>query len=298
MGGFEAGLNVVSKYQIKTQQLQDKPAIVVAAFGTSSKAQATFDFFDQQLRQELPDYEIRWAFTSEIIRERLNRRFIKEGVGYYLESLQEALAGLEARGYRRVVVQPLHIFPGYEYQSVVKVCEQFPGLRIIVGEPLLYRWKCVQKVLNAVKQHFLSREEGFNILVGHGTPMAADQANIVYIGLEWFLETHYPNVVLGTVEGIPDAESILQKAINYPGPRVRFVPFMYVAGDHIMNDIMGKGLDKLSWYEQLERAGKKIDCISITFQGKTYYKGLGFYPEVNQLLLSHLKRALNIIDIY
>lgn len=296
--GLTAGQ--VSGYQLKTQHLKRKPAIVIAAFGTSTRAQVTFDHFNEQLKKALPDYEIRWAFTSEIIREKMNQSYARKGISRYLMSLQEALARLEAEGYRRVVVQPLHIFPGYEYRDVLEICERFPGLRIVVGEPLLYRWEYLHEVLEALEKEFLPPEEGFNVLVAHGTPTAADPANIVYMGLQWILEEKYSNVALGTVEGIPDAESVLARAKKYPASRVRFIPFMYVAGDHIMNDIMGEDLEdgELSWRQIVETAGKKANCVRINYQGKSYYRGLGFYDEVNQVLIKNLKRALKIIEVY
>ncbi len=298
LGGFLAVQ--VNGYQLKTQHLKKRPAIVIAAFGTSTRAQVTFDHFSQKLKEALPGYEIRWAFTSEIIREKMNRIYAQKGIERYLPSLQEALARLEAEGYRKVVVQPLHIFPGYEYRDVVEICARFPGLRIVVGEPLLYRWEYIHEVLEALKKEFLPPKEGFNILVAHGTPTAADPANIVYLGLQWMLEEKYPNVAVGTVEGVPDAASILERAKRYPAGRVRFIPFMYVAGDHIMNDIMGEELEEgeLSWREIVEAAGKKADCVTVSYQGKKYYRGLGFYDEINDLFIKNLKRALKIMDLY
>ncbi|MDH5297494.1 MAG: hypothetical protein OEV91_00560, partial [Desulfobulbaceae bacterium] len=66
-----------------TRTLKKEPAIVIVAFGTTTKAQVTYDFFEEQLRRELPEpfkrLKIVWAFTSEIVRERANAKFKKEG---------------------------------------------------------------------------------------------------------------------------------------------------------------------------------------------------------------------------
>ncbi len=287
-------------YQMRTQTLQEKPAIVVAAFGTSTRAQKTFDFLDKRLHEAFPGYEIRWAFTSEIIREKMNRFYQKKGLPKRLLSLKEALAQLEALGYRKVVAQPLHVFPGLEYQKVLEICERFPGLRIVVGEPLFYRWENVEEVLEAVSRYFLPPAEGFNILVAHGTDVTTNGANITYLGLEWLLEKKYPNVVLGTMEGIPPGEVILERARKYPAKKVRFIPFMYVAGDHVMNDVMGEDLEdgEKSWKQILEEAGKKTDIVTTTIGGQTYYKGLGMYPEVNEIFIRSIKRMLKIMELY
>ncbi len=287
-------------YQMKTQTLKEKPAIVITAFGTSTKAQVTFDFFEKQLRRELPGYEIRWAFTSEIIREKMNRLYQKKGINKRLLSLKEALAQLEAEGYRRVVVQPLHIFPGLEYENVVEICEHFPGLRIVVGEPLFYRWEYVREVLEVVSKYFYAPEEGYNILIAHGTDVTSNGANITYLGLQWLLDEEYGNVGLGTMEGIPTGEAILKRAIEYPKKKVRLIPFMYVAGDHVMNDVMGEDLGEgeKSWREILEGAGKEISIVTTEIDGQTFYRGLGLYPEVNEIFIRGIKRMLKIIELY
>ena len=42
-----------------------KPAIVLAAFGTTTNAFPTYDKIDKQVKERFPGYEIRWAFTSK-----------------------------------------------------------------------------------------------------------------------------------------------------------------------------------------------------------------------------------------
>ncbi len=285
-------------YKIKTPPLKEKPALVIAAFGTSTKAQITFDFFDQELQKNFPDYEIFWAFTSDIIRAKMNRIYAQRNIQKRLLSLQEVLGLIYARGYRKAVVQPLQIFPGFEYKEVMEICKNFPGLRIVVGEPLLLRWENIHQVIKTLEREFLPPEEGINILAAHGTEISSDSANITYLGLSWFLEHHYPNVLLATVEGIPDAESVLKEAKKYPGQRVRFIPFMFVAGDHIMNDIMGQDPEEGSWRQEVEKAGKVVDCVTTQIEGKTFYKGLGLYPEVDQIFIQSIKRMLEILKRY
>ena len=48
-----------------------KPAIVLVAFGTSTKAFATYHHFEEKVKARFPDYDIRWAFTSVKIRHKL-----------------------------------------------------------------------------------------------------------------------------------------------------------------------------------------------------------------------------------
>jgi len=276
--------------QLLTRTLKERPAIVVAAFGTSTRAQVTYDIFDRQLRGAAPGYEVRWAFTSEVIRERVNERRTAEGRTDLLKSLSQTLADLEAEGFTEAVVQPLHIFPGEEYEEVLSVTSGFPGLRLEVGETLLQRWETLRHVVSVVSRDFLPPDEGCNVLVSHGTPSTHVGSNITYLGLERHLGRTYPNVFLGAVEGILSPEDALRPASACAGRRVRFVSLMFVAGDHLMSDVMGDGD---SWKAAVEQAGKKAEATTVEYEGETMYKGLGFYPEVNEVFIDSVRRALS-----
>ena len=275
--------------QLLTRTLKEQPAIVVAAFGTSTRAQVTYDVFDRQLREALPGYEVRWAFTSEVIREKVNERRRREGRTDLIESLSQALADLEAEGFAEAVVQPLHIFPGEEYEEVLSIASRFPGMRLEVGDTLLQRWENLRHVVTVVSRDFLPPEAGCNVLVSHGTPSTHVGSNITYLGLERHLARAYANTFLGAVEGIISPEDALKPASACHGPRVRFVSLMFVAGDHLMSDVMGDGD---SWKATVERAGKKAEATTVEYDGETMYKGLGFYPEVNEVFIESVRRAL------
>ncbi len=290
---------------MKTRTLKKEPALVLAAFGTTTKAQVTFDYFEELLRKELPEkyknLRIEWAFTSEIVRERANRKFQKAGIKKRYRSLAQVVSDLEDEGYRKVFVQPLHIFPGIEYESVKKMVrgleeafEDF-GLEIKVGYPLLLHWEWMAEVLDVIEAEFLKTEEGCNVLVAHGTGETSEAANITYLGLDRMVSQRWSNVFVGSVEGILTREEALQKAKACPVKRIRFVPFMFVAGDHIMNDIMGQEPDEegnLSWALEMKRAGFQVEAPTVTYKGKTYYKGLGFYPEVDRVFIRNIIRGL------
>jgi len=219
----------------------------------------------------------------------VNDRRRAEGRSDLLQSLQQALGDLEAHGYTKAAVQPLHIFPGHEYGEVVDIASRFPGLRVELGETLLHRWSNVREVVDVLSRDFLPPQEGCNVLVSHGTPTTHSPANIAYLGLESHLSRTHPNTYLGVVEGIFAPEDALGPASACAGPRVRFLTFMYVGGEHVMRDVMGEGE---SWKKRLEEAGKAVEATTVDYEGKTLYKGLGFYPEVNELFIDSLRRAL------
>lgn len=276
------------------------PVVVLTAFGTTTKAQVTYDYFEQQLQEELPEkfkeVVIRWAFTSEIVRERANKKFKEAGLEKRYRSLAQVLANLEDEGYRKIIVQPLHIFPGQEHEDVKKVVQAFDliGLDIRLGGTLLHQWSSVFEAVSALEAEFLGGDVGCNILVAHGTPETFPGSNSTYLGLDRYISTAYSNVYIGGVDGILTRNQALNKAKQCTPQRVRLVPFMFVAGDHIMNDIMGSEMkdDQLSWAMELENAGVLVDSVQQSYQEEALYKGLGFYPGINSIFIREIVENL------
>ncbi|MEN8188522.1 MAG: sirohydrochlorin cobaltochelatase [Thermodesulfobacteriota bacterium] len=266
--------------------LQQEPALIIAAFGSSKKSQPALDLFRRQLKVRFPDREIFWGYTSEIIRKKLG-----------LPGVHETLAQVESQGFRKAVVQPLHIFPGSEYRHLAETCEYFPGLRVFLGETLLHRWKYVNDILAVVEQDFFSADRGCNLLALHGTSLTADPVNSGYLGLERLVLDRYPNVFAASVEGVPDFRSVFARLtrenIMSQYKRVRIIPMMYLTGFHVENDLMG---DQDSWRTMLEEHGLEVECPERSHGNEKCFKGLGFYPEVAQTFIQRLERGLELAD--
>lgn len=257
------------------------------------------------LRKELPEeyrnLKIVWAFTSEIVRERANARFKKAGSAERYLSLVQVLANLENEGYRKVAVQSLHIFPGQEFEEMEREIEAFRmiGLRIEYGGTLLHEWPWLFETVSLLEKQFLAADEGMNVLVAHGTPESFPGSNSTYLGLDRYLSHKYANVVAGGVDGVLTRGQALDAVKESPLKRARLIPFMYVAGDHIMNDIMGEKPDKdgeLSWALELERVGVKVDTVYTDYKGERCFKGLGFYKEINSRYIEQLVESLKRLE--
>lgn len=290
-----------------TRTIKEEPAIVIVAFGTTTEARVTYDFFELQLRQALParyqNLQIEWAFTSEIIRERANRKFAQAKSTKRYRSVAQVLADLENDGYRKIALQPLHIFPGQEFEDLQNVINAFRkiGLRLENGGTLFHKWDYVFEVLSSLEEEFLSPDEGCNVLVAHGSPETLAGANAAYLGLSRLLEEQYENVFIGSVDGVLTRSQVLKAAKGYPVKRVRFIPLMYVAGDHIMNDIMSletKDAADLSWAMELKKAGLAEEAVLTSYNGKEYFKGLGFYKNINRIFIDQLTETLDRLEKY
>ncbi|KJR43087.1 anaerobic cobalt chelatase [Candidatus Magnetoovum chiemensis] len=283
----------------KTMVMKEDPAVVIVAFGTTTKASAAYDFFNAQLKEAMPqDYrslKVEWAFSSEIVRQKANKQFKEAGIDKRYLSLPQVLSNLQDEGYRKIIIQPIVIFPGQEYDEILSIVSSFRqlGLTITCGEALLGTWENTFEVLNMLQKEFLSSSEGCNVIVSHGSPKTYASSNAVYLALDEFISRKYENAYLGSIEGIPSRELVLSAVKQCKLKKIRFIPFMYVAGDHVMNDIMGDDPKELSWASEMKEAGFTVDTVYTDFQGEKFYKGLGFYKEINRLLIEQLIKSLD-----
>ncbi|MBF0201537.1 MAG: sirohydrochlorin cobaltochelatase [Desulfamplus sp.] len=268
--------------------LKEKPALIIAAFGSNTRARAALDIVQVHLDRHFSKFDIFWAYTSEIIRRKTG-----------LPSLHQTLAQVEAAGFRKAVVQPLHIFPGTEYRQIEETCTYFPGLRVFLGETLCHRWQFIKKTLDVMEQDFLPLYQGINLLAMHGTPLAADPVNMVYLGVEKLVADRYPHVLAAAVEGVPDPDALFLKmcrqGISHDFKRARILPMMYFAGMHARDDLMG---EDGSWKTRLEEMGFTVDCPMVDIDGESLFKGLAFYPEVIDFIVQRIERTLVLAQYF
>lgn len=264
--------------------------ILLTAFGsTVERAREAYANIELKVRETFPACEVCWAYTSAHVRRKLvaERAAGKASSGGFF-SPQEVLAGLGAAGIKEVVAQSLHVIPGQEYQDLLQIARQMQGLpksieRIPVGAPLLNSPADAAFLARAFfEQHkeYVSRPDASQavVYVGHGSPLPLPA--LVYPAMQYYLHKQHPRLFMTTVEGEPDFAQLFAALKENKILKVRLVPFMTVAGDHILNDVAGQ---ENSLRVQLEAAG--IEC-------EVLMEGLGSNNRAVELWLAHLKEAI------
>lgn len=111
-------------------------------------------------------------------------------------------------------------------------------------------------------------------------------ANQAYPAFDyWLKQKGYPNVFVGTVEGYPTMETILEQLGRSAYTHVELLPMLLVAGDHVQNDMAGETPD--SWYNVFTRAGYTVTA---------HRKGLGEYPSVQALYTQKVRKLMEQED--
>ena len=253
------------------------PAIVLAAFGTTTEAFETYNHFETKVRERFPDHEIRWAFTSHKVRHKVAKE-----KGKKLNDLATTLRELTAAGYSRVAIQSLHIVPGEEWdKKVVQISREIPGLKVALGKPLLSSPEDQERVLQAVAQTFPKDvKDTAVVLMAHGSPVPEGEK--AYVAFDRLLRSRYQNVFLGAVEHQPAKEEAFEAVKQANPAAVVLMPFMFVAGEHAAKDMLGD--DPESWKsELLKQKAYRIEGIK---------QGLGYQDGIIAIYLDHLAQAL------
>lgn len=256
-----------------------RQGILVVSFGTSFAdiRKRTIEACEDRIRLAFPDFEIRRAFTSNII-----RKILKERDGVYVDNTAEALERMKEDGFSKVVVQPLHIIPGEEYhEKVLDPVRKYSGMfkSIVVGRPMLTTIDDYRIAIRALeKQLLLPGDNEAVVLMGHGS---THPANACYSCLQLMLTETHPHIFIGTVEGYPQLDTIIPKLKCAGIKRITLMAFMLVAGDHAINDMAGSNED--SWKSLLEKEG---------FEVRADLRGLGENTACQEIYLEHIRDCL------
>ena len=258
-----------------------KKAILLVAFGTSDpEAAKAFDLVEKRARERFPGVELRWAYTSRMIRAKLAKG------GNVLDSPETALARLMDDGYTHVAVLSLHTIPGEEFHELHRNAHLFGQMaggfqRILVARPLLSSSKDMETVAQVLLQNIPGRKAGEAVIfMGHGSEH--HPADAIYLAMNQVFQEVDSNAYAAAVEGGQSLDHVIPKLKKRKVKRVFLVPLMSVAGDHAKNDMAGNGPE--SWKSILAEKGFKVEPI---------LKGTAECPEIVDLWLDHLEAAFS-----
>ncbi len=256
-----------------------KKAILVVSFGTSypETRKKTIEACENKIAEEFSDYDIKRAFTSEMIINIMQKRD-----GIKINNPGQALKHLYNNGYQEVIIQPLHIINGYEYHDLIKEANEYrPYFKDFkISEPLLSKTIDYFDVTEVLSTQIpdLKKDEAV-VFMGHGTD---HPANAAYACLDYvFKDKGLSNYYIATVEGYPEIESVVKKLQQNQINKVYLFPLMLVAGDHAQNDMAGD--DEDSWKNIIQNNGMQVET-------KLY--GMGEYDAIREKYVKKIREVL------
>jgi cbiX len=256
--------------------------ILIVSFGTSysNSRHVTIGAIEDAIREAYPDYQVRRAFTAQIIIDKL-----KKEENIEIDNVKQALDRAVANGVKTLIVQPTHLMNGLEYNDLKKELDKYKDKfdKIALGEPLLTSDEDFKQVIAAITNDTKEYLDGETAIcfMGHGTE--AD-SNKVYATLQEKLKAAgYNDYFVGTVEATPTVDDVIAQ-VKESGKykRVILQPLMVVAGDHANNDMAGD--EEGSWATKFKAAG---------FEVKPVLRGLGQNYDIQKIYLEHVKAAID-----
>jgi sirohydrochlorin cobaltochelatase len=257
-----------------------KPVILVVSSGTSfnDSREKTIGAIEKAIAAAYPAYEVRRAFTSQLIINHIYKRDKEK-----IDNIKQAMNRLKKDKVKEFIVQPTHIMSGKEYEEMRKeikpVEKNFTSVRY--GEPLLTSDEDFTEVIKAItdstKQYVA--DNSAVVFMGHGTEHSA---NTTYSKLAAALKTSgFTNYVIGTVGAKPSLNDVVAELGKLGVKKVAALPFMIVAGDHANNDMASD--EDNSWKTILQKKGYAVTPV---------IQGLGENPVIQQIFVKHVGKAI------
>lgn len=291
--------------------------ILLVAFGSSTPVgNTTLAAFENHVRQCFPQTSIRWAFTSAQMRNRLTKARKK------IDSVEKALKRMQFEKIGNVVVQPLHIIPGVEYDNLrqeIAAMNETSQMNIVLGKPLLFNKKTIAKAADALLFHLPEERLPTEpvVCMGHGS---WHRGSLGYAAFNRAIAEKDSHIFIGTLEGRQTIDVIIKKltknyptncshglsktpltapktsletatktaqgGISPPQQRIWLLPLLSVIGHHALHDMAGKGRD--SWKSRLEKAG--YECMTVL-------KGTAEYREFILIWTEHIEEAMRKLPL-
>lgn len=256
-------------------------ALIIVSFGTThdeGRAQS-LDAIEEIAARRFPDWHVCQAFTSAAVRTRLSAR----GITY--ASLKEQLDRLHRQGFSVILVMPVLLLAGIEYEKICRTMQlaQNRFKTIHIEEPLLASYDARISVLRHVCQSYRTTAADGIVCIGHGSAHAANR--LYSLMQEEAQAAGLSQLHIGTIEAAPSFDDVSARILQARCSRVTLVPLLYTAGVHTAEDIAGR--QEMSWRTRFEKAG-------IAVYAET--RGLGEIPWMRELVLERCRQAVSLAE--
>ncbi len=199
------------------------------------------------------------------------------------KGLESGLSVVKKEGYTHIVVQSTYLLDGVKYRELeADTAKWRPNFtQFLLSPPLLSSTADLKHLADGLDQLYRPKNDEILVLVGHGTSCFS---NVVYPALQGIFHTMgRDDIVIGTVEGFPNLQDVLNYLSRCQYTRLHLVPLMMTAGKHAYDDIAG---EKNSWKSRLKQAGYDVRCTM---------QGLSELPQAQEIVVEHLMKVMRTI---
>jgi len=256
-----------------------RKAIVLISFGTTYKEKriAVIDKIKEKFGNEFENYEIFSSYSSKFIVDLLRKKESEE-----VKSTDEIFSYLSENKYREIIVQPLFIVNGFEYEKLKDKIDLYNFKKVSLMNSLLHKDCDYEKIASSLAKENIENNEAI-IYMAHGSFHKEDEN---YKIMEKYLQNINKNIYIATIESEMCIFNLKEKLKINNTRKVYLKPFMLISGKHIIKDMISD--DKTSWKSIFEEDGFLV-------QTSTY--SLGENEVIQELYLEsavkNLKEKIN-----
>lgn len=219
--------------------------IILAVFGSSDEdALAQYSMLKDKITQTAgSNVEVCMSLSSRTIMKKLEHR------GEYYYTLPQQLACFDRKGYKRVVVCSVNIFPTAEHEYVEKTVNAFKTFsktKYELTHTLFGRAKQTNDYLEMLNNQLREHYKIPNIIyMAHGAANLSSSGNQTFTYIRDYLKLLNPRNFMYTIEGsYKYQKNFIEKEleavdkVNQANRDFLVVPLLLVAGNHYKNDVV------------------------------------------------------------
>lgn len=219
-------------------------AVILSCFG-SVVEQDRYLELAEFIGDNLEDVSVYTAFNSRMV-----LKLLKKQQGKEFKNTPQTLADCDMKGYKRIVVASVNIFPTSEHEELQKVVDGFGMFslsNIRLTKAVFSSAKATTKILSAIDSELREADgEAANIYIVHGSPDLDFSGNGSISYAKELLTTLGENNFFCSLEGALPFWAIKEKLISdikkLPTKngkhKVRLVPLLLVSGNHFDKDVV------------------------------------------------------------
>ena len=219
-------------------------AVILSCFG-SVVEQDRYLELAEFIGDNLEDVSVYTAFNSRMV-----LKLLKKQQGKEFKNTPQTLADCDMKGYKRIVVASVNIFPTSEHEELQKVVDGFGVFslsNIRLTKAVFSSSKATTKILSAIDSELKEADgEAANIYIVHGSPDLDFSGNGSISYAKELLTTLGENNFFCSLEGALPFWAIKEKLISdikkLPTKngkhKVRLVPLLLVSGNHFDKDVV------------------------------------------------------------
>jgi sirohydrochlorin cobaltochelatase len=235
-----------------------------------------FPFLEEVRQYQNPQDKVMLVFSSQKSIQKNKENHM------HIHSLEEAFQLGIDEGFEEVMILPLHVVGGRDYDELVLAAKNQKQLRVEVVSPLMTEDEGLERLASKLIPFLDSH---IYLIIGHGTQ---DASNERYARLEAYLiAQHIPCMVATLSHKEDEIYHKLKKLVSlHPNKKIVVFPLFTIAGYHVKKDLYD------SEYGLIPQLMDRLKETNQELKWEWIQTGLLFDKEIRMIYIDKLRKMI------